>query len=85
VRTHLELKQQRDELARRTAELAITDRISLRVQASGQVADAVRTHRHLIADEVLATELTEGAPDGAGFIQRTDVGGEPVGIGISRA
>ena len=51
--------------ARKNAGLEVTDRIELwwRVGGSPEPAEAVRTHADLLAREVLATALHEGAPD----------------------
>ncbi|WP_159540694.1 isoleucine--tRNA ligase [Aeromicrobium sp. 9AM] len=48
--------------ARKSSGLEISDRITLSWSATGQMADALRTHEGLIADEVLATSISE---DGA--------------------
>jgi isoleucyl-tRNA synthetase len=50
--------------ARKNAGLEVTDRIVLwwRVGGSPEPAEAIRTHAAQIAGEVLATEMTEGAP-----------------------
>jgi isoleucyl-tRNA synthetase len=45
--------------ARKSSGLDISDRISLSWSANGPMADAVRAHEALIADEVLATTITE--------------------------
>jgi isoleucyl-tRNA synthetase len=45
--------------ARKAAGLAVTDRISLRWRASGELADALREHTDQVAAEVLATSYTE--------------------------
>jgi len=51
--------------ARREAGLEVTDRISLMIEASAEVAAAVRAHRDLIARETLATVVSAGqAGDG---------------------
>ncbi|MEZ5084823.1 MAG: isoleucine--tRNA ligase [Tessaracoccus sp.] len=46
--------------ARKKAGLEVTDRIVVRVEASGELADAIATHASVIADEVLAVELAQG-------------------------
>ena len=50
--------------ARKNAGLDVTDRIELcwRVGGSPEPAEAIREHRKLLADEVLAASLTEGSP-----------------------
>ena len=52
--------------ARKNAGLDVTDRIELwwRVGGSPEPAEAIRTHGELLAGEVLASALHEGAPDG---------------------
>jgi isoleucyl-tRNA synthetase len=54
------------QLARRDADLAVTDRISVTVDASPAVGAAVEAHRDFLAGEVLATEvaLAEVGDDG---------------------
>jgi isoleucyl-tRNA synthetase len=48
--------------ARKSSGLEITDRISLWWTASGDLAEALRADGHRLADEVLATTMTEGRP-----------------------
>ena len=43
----------------------MTDRVELRWQADGELADALREHGALVATEVLATRFEEGPVDGA--------------------
>nr|WP_157641235.1 isoleucine--tRNA ligase [Longispora albida] len=50
--------------ARREADLAVSDRISLVVQASEVVSNAVKAHRDFIASETLATEVALGEAAG---------------------
>ena len=47
--------------ARKSSGLDVSDRISLRWLADGDMADAMRTHGALVADEVLATSTRRGA------------------------
>jgi isoleucyl-tRNA synthetase len=62
------------QMARREADLAVTDRISLTVGAPAEVVDAVRAYQEMVATEVLATtialsveaEAGAGAGGGAG-------------------
>ena len=63
VTPELELEGQARDLirlvqqARRDADLAVTDRIDLRITADAGWVDAARTHEALIAAETLATSL----------------------------
>ncbi|GII76867.1 isoleucine--tRNA ligase [Sphaerisporangium rufum] len=50
--------------ARKTSGLSITDRIDLWWTASGDLADALRAGGGRVAEEVLASTVTEGSPDG---------------------
>ncbi|WP_332643610.1 isoleucine--tRNA ligase [Aeromicrobium sp.] len=47
--------------ARKSSGFDISDRITLSWTAAGPMAEAITTHQQLIADEVLATEITESA------------------------
>lgn len=49
---------------RKQAGLEVSDRIALTWSAAGELADALREASGLVADEVLATTLTEGEPVG---------------------
>jgi isoleucyl-tRNA synthetase len=59
--------------ARKNAGLDVSDRIQLHWAATGELAEALREHAGLVADEVLAPAYTEGEPswasDGAGARQ----------------
>jgi isoleucyl-tRNA synthetase len=46
--------------ARKTSGLQVTDRVTLRWEAGGELADALREHAELVASEVLATSFDEG-------------------------
>ncbi|HMR49076.1 MAG TPA: isoleucine--tRNA ligase [Arachnia sp.] len=46
--------------ARKKAGLEVTDRIVVRLQADGELADAIAAHAAEIADEVLAVDLAQG-------------------------
>jgi isoleucyl-tRNA synthetase len=48
--------------ARKTSGFEVTDRIALRWQADGELADALREHANLVAGEVLAVRFEEGDP-----------------------
>ncbi|HET7326445.1 MAG TPA: isoleucine--tRNA ligase [Nocardioidaceae bacterium] len=52
--------------ARKTSGLEVSDRIDLWWQADAELAEAVREHASLLSGEVLATSLTEGAPEHGG-------------------
>ncbi|WP_144119398.1 isoleucine--tRNA ligase [Catellatospora sichuanensis] len=69
--------------ARREADLAITDRIALTVQASDEVAAAVRTHQAFLAAETLADSVSFGAVDG-GFTGEAGDGGD-VTVAVTRS
>ena len=64
--------------ARKSSGLDISDRITLSWSASGPMADALRAHDSLIADEVLATSISES--DGA-----SDFTDEELGFGFALA
>ncbi len=64
--------------ARKSSGLDISDRITLSWSASGPMADALRAHDALIADEVLATSISES--DGA-----SDFTDEELGFGFALA
>ncbi|GAB4053900.1 isoleucine--tRNA ligase [Catellatospora paridis] len=69
--------------ARREADLAITDRIALTVQASAEVAAAVREHQAFLAAETLADSVSYGAVDG-GFTGEAGDGGN-VTVAVTRS
>jgi isoleucyl-tRNA synthetase len=50
--------------ARKGAGFEVSDRIVLTWQAGGDTAESLREHAGLVADEVLAAEMREGAPEG---------------------
>jgi len=58
--------------ARKSSGLDISDRITLSWSASGPMADALRAHDSLIADEVLATSISES--DGASDFTDAELG-----------
>ena len=59
--------------ARKNSGFDVSDRISLVWQADGDTAAALREHSGLVADEVLAVEMTEGEPAGA-VVRDDDLG-----------
>jgi isoleucyl-tRNA synthetase len=73
--------------ARKAAGLEVSDRIELAVEASGEVAEAVASHREWIAGEVLAIRMEEG-PGRAwedARRERAELDGIEVGIALRRA
>ena len=59
--------------ARKSSGLEVSDRISLWWQADGDTAAALVEHAALVADEVLATSMSRGAP-GAALAEHGDPG-----------
>jgi isoleucyl-tRNA synthetase len=49
--------------ARKREGLEVSDRIRLRWRAEGQAAEALRAHSDLLAEEVLAVQVSEGEPE----------------------
>ena len=63
--------------ARKAEDLVVTDRIHVWIDgASDAVAAAVRTHESYIAEQVLATSITEGTEHGERTVHDARVGGE---------
>jgi isoleucyl-tRNA synthetase len=60
--------------------LAFDDRISLTIETSGEVAEAVDAYAEQIKSETLAVELRRSA-DGE-ELQTLEIDGEPVKIGV---
>jgi isoleucyl-tRNA synthetase len=67
--------------ARKGAGFDVSDRIALVWRAGGEVAEALRENAALVAAEVLATELREGAPEGGTVVEADDLG---LGFSVSR-
>jgi isoleucyl-tRNA synthetase len=53
--------------ARKTSGFEVTDRIALRWQADGELAEALREHADVVAGEVLAVRFEEGDPASDGW------------------
>jgi isoleucyl-tRNA synthetase len=70
--------------ARREADLNVSDRITLTVEASAEVAAAVAAHRSFIASETLATDVALGAVGDAGFAGEAG-DGETVRVQVATA
>ena len=68
------------QLARREAGLAVTDRVTVTVDAAPEVTAAVEAHRDFVAGEVLATEIAFGSVDD-GFAGEAGEG-EPVRVAV---
>jgi isoleucyl-tRNA synthetase len=68
--------------ARKEAGLRVTDRIELGIEADGQVAEAVETHRSWIAGEVLAVRIEVGPVAGA---EPREIDGHRIGLAVRRA
>ena len=69
------------QMARREADLAVSDRIDLVVEAGPEVAAAVEAHRDFVAAETLAGSVRLGAAGDGGFAG--EVGeGEQVRVGV---
>ena len=71
--------------ARKAADLNVADRIALRIEASADVQAAVQAHQGYITEQTLATNLLLEPADGSAFIERAELGGEPIALGITRA
>jgi len=71
--------------ARKAAGLEVTDRIALGIEASGEVAEALRRHRAYVGRETLAAALTEGGLPDATHREEASVDGVPVRVSLRRA
>ncbi|HLF07416.1 MAG TPA: DUF5915 domain-containing protein, partial [Thermoplasmata archaeon] len=68
---------------RKGAELDVTDRIRLTWELSPELLRACEKHERFIRDEVLATELVQGAPAGEA-VEEWTFDGERARVGIQR-
>jgi isoleucyl-tRNA synthetase len=68
---------------RKEVGLAVADRIALRLDADGPIADAIDRHGDYVAGEVLAVELVVGTVDGADADELM-VDGHPVRVRLER-
>ena len=59
--------------ARKNSGLEVSDRIRLAWSADGELAEALRAERDLVASEVLATTMVEGEP-GEGWSTEEELG-----------
>jgi isoleucyl-tRNA synthetase len=69
--------------ARKDAGLHMTDRIELRLRLSDLLVPVLHNYRQYIADQVLASTLTEGDMAGCSFIANETIENEMVSIGFS--
>jgi isoleucyl-tRNA synthetase len=70
--------------ARRDADLNVTDRITLVVEAPPEITEAVRAHERFVAGEVLAESVSFGAAGEDAFTGEAG-DGAPVRVGVTRA
>jgi isoleucyl-tRNA synthetase len=70
--------------ARRDADLNVTDRITVTLEAPAEVVAAVRAHERFVAGEVLADGFSFG-PAGDGAFTGEAGDGEPVRAAVARA
>src|SRR5207249_3278385 len=71
--------------ARKSAGLAVTDRIVLGVQTAGRLQAALDAHRDVIGGETLATTVQDEAIADADRIEEAELDGERVVISLRRA
>jgi isoleucyl-tRNA synthetase len=71
--------------ARKAAGLDVSDRISLGIEAAGEVADAVREHRAHIAEETLAIQIADTAVTDASYSTHAEIDGAGVSVTLRRA
>jgi isoleucyl-tRNA synthetase len=70
---------------RKTADLAISDRIDVVYQASGKLSAAMKAHADKIMSEVLAVSLTESdVPEDWAQVSE-NFGGEEITVGLKKA
>jgi isoleucyl-tRNA synthetase len=70
--------------ARKAAGLDVSDRIQLRVEASGEVAEALDAHREELAGETLAVSMSDDLIPG-GFRAEAEIEGTPIVVTLRRA
>jgi isoleucyl-tRNA synthetase len=70
--------------ARKAAGLDVSDRIQLRVEASGEVAEAIEAHREELAGETLAVSMSDDLIPG-GFRAEAEIEGTPIVVTLRRA
>ncbi len=70
--------------ARKTAGLAVEDRIELSLSGEPAVLDAARSHRDYVIGETLAAELALGHDPGAGYSEQARIDGLSLTIALRR-
>ncbi|MGF1529167.1 MAG: isoleucine--tRNA ligase [Candidatus Competibacterales bacterium] len=68
---------------RKTADLAISDRIQVSYRASGTLEGAIDAHRDYIAGETLAVVLAPGEPEGHPHRRSDEFEGETLAVGLT--
>jgi isoleucyl-tRNA synthetase len=71
--------------ARKAADLNVSDRVVLGIEASGVVAAALDAFADVVAGETLAAELRRGTIDDPSFEQTANVDGSDVRVTLRRA
>ncbi|MBI5495442.1 MAG: isoleucine--tRNA ligase [Deltaproteobacteria bacterium] len=75
----------RVQMARKSARLKLDDRIHLSLALTGELLEAAQAHQERIAAEALAVSVKfEAEPTGA-FVEKSDVDGDAVGVGLTKA
>ena len=64
--------------------LEISDRIHLRYEAAGDVANAITDFEAYIRQETLALEMLAGTPEAEAFQQTVSVGGQKVVLAVRK-
>ena len=72
------------QLMRKDARLDVDDRIRIRVDAHGEVAEAIEEHSRYICGETLAVELHCGPPSAGGTTREVDLEGARVSVTLER-
>jgi len=70
--------------ARKGAELEVSDRIVLAIEAGGELAAAFAAHRDYVAGETLASETSDGPLPDAALRQEAVIDGEAVTVSLRR-
>ena len=68
--------------ARKDANLEVSDRITITIDTDGEVAQAITTHKHFIASEVLATDIKIGTATGDFVSKPTKIANNQIIVGM---